>query len=222
VSTFQPRLEILPDAQLRLWAELRQVPQDFVLYGGTALALRLAHRASADFDFFSATPFHPEALQQILPFALNAEVLQKSEHTLTIRTASEPGVLLSFFGGLSLGQLDLPDRCHDNGLSVAGLRDLMATKLNTVYQRAEAKDYLDLDALMRSGLSLALGLACARAVYRAAFNPMLPLKALTYFEDGDLPSLPAEVKQRLIQAVDSVGALPTVTPSSDHIEPPRA
>lgn len=54
---FQPRLDILPPDQLRLWQELEAVPADFILYGGTAIALRLAHRQSIDFDLFSALPF---------------------------------------------------------------------------------------------------------------------------------------------------------------------
>jgi hypothetical protein len=32
---FTPKLEILPPAQRRLWDELKDTPQDFVLYGGT-------------------------------------------------------------------------------------------------------------------------------------------------------------------------------------------
>jgi hypothetical protein len=34
-ATFEPRLDILPESQRRLWPELDAVPSDFVLYGGT-------------------------------------------------------------------------------------------------------------------------------------------------------------------------------------------
>lgn len=44
-------------------------------------------------------------------------------------------------------------------MRVATLPDLFATKLNAIYQRAEARDYLDAHALIVSGLSLAEGLA---------------------------------------------------------------
>jgi hypothetical protein len=50
--TFEPRLDILPQSQLRLWPELEIVPSDFVLYGGAGPALQLGHRFSEDFDFF--------------------------------------------------------------------------------------------------------------------------------------------------------------------------
>jgi len=53
--------DILPPAQRRLWDTGLGVPRHFVLYGGTALALRLGHRQSVDCDFFSAGDFLPGA-----------------------------------------------------------------------------------------------------------------------------------------------------------------
>ena len=52
MQEFSPHLEVLPAAQSRLWGELSEVPEEFVLYGVTALALHLGHRNSLDFDFF--------------------------------------------------------------------------------------------------------------------------------------------------------------------------
>jgi hypothetical protein len=219
MTVFQPNLAVLPENQRQLWPMLEFVPRSFVLYGGTGLALRLAHRQSVDFDFFSATGFEPEALHRELSFAREVDVLQKSVNTLTIRTAA--GVRLSFFGGLTFGQVDWPERCAGNGIFVASLRDLLATKLNTVYQRAESKDYLDIDAALRAGISLAIGLGCARAIYRNSFNPMLPLKALTYFEDGDLRTLPPETRRRLAEAVAALAAIPSVRAQCDRITTPE-
>ena len=34
--TFRPRLDVLPAAQRRLWPALADVPDTFVLYGGSA------------------------------------------------------------------------------------------------------------------------------------------------------------------------------------------
>jgi len=39
--TLSPKLNILPAAQRALWKELKARPKHFVLYGRTALALRL-------------------------------------------------------------------------------------------------------------------------------------------------------------------------------------
>lgn len=61
------------------------------------------------------------------------------------------------------------------------------------------------------------GLACAQAVYGAGFNATLPLKALTFFADGDLPALPKEVREDLVAAVRSVQTISSVTPFAARI-----
>ena len=60
MPVFTPNLTTLPPPQRQLWSELASTPETFMLYGGTALALRLGHRVSADFDFFSNQPFDPD------------------------------------------------------------------------------------------------------------------------------------------------------------------
>jgi hypothetical protein len=74
-----------------------------------------------------------------------------------------------------------------------------------VQVRAEAKDYLDIDALMRLGhISLPSALAAAQKLYGPSFNPEITLKALSYFDDGNLGDLPEELKQRLVVAAREV------------------
>lgn len=74
-----PNVGIMPPAQRRLWAELKDTPDFFVLYGGTALALRLGHRQSEDFDFFSNKPFQPSALLDNIAYLKNAEISQSQQ-----------------------------------------------------------------------------------------------------------------------------------------------
>ena len=189
------------------------VPSNFVLYGGTALALRLGHRQSIDFDFFSAEDFAPEALLRALPEGGSATLLQSERNTLTIFVGRVERVKFSFFGGIGFAPVK-PAEIASNGIAIASLEDLFATKLFTVLQRSEAKDYLDIAALLAHGLSLEYGLGCARAFYGGNFNGALPLKALTYFEDGDLPSLPASVRETLTHAVSAVSSIASVPPTS--------
>lgn len=58
-------MDILPASQRQLWPELDAVPADFVLYGGTGLALQLGHRVSEDFDFFSSSGFGLDTLRRV-------------------------------------------------------------------------------------------------------------------------------------------------------------
>ena len=204
----EPRLAILPPAQRRLWPELQATPGHFILYGGTALALRLAHRSSEDFDFFSSQPFDAERLLARIPYLKDAKVLQRDENTLTCLADRDGPVRVSFFGGLTLNHVRSPQRVAGPGLLVASLLDLGATKAQVVQGRALAKDYLDLEALMRVGrVSLGECLGAANAVYGPGYNPMLTLKALSFYGDGDLREIAPAVRDRLTRAAAELDAM---------------
>jgi hypothetical protein len=106
-------------------------------------------------------------------------------------------VKVSFFGGLSLNRVQDPDLTKGNDIHVASLLDVAATKVATIQQRAQARDYQDIAAIVSAGISLADAIAAATAVYGNTFNGALSLKALTYFADGDLPSLSPAVQAKL-------------------------
>jgi Nucleotidyl transferase AbiEii toxin, Type IV TA system len=202
---FAPKLEILPPAQRRLWPELRKVPAGFVLYGGTAIALHLGHRTSVDFDFFALESFKPDQLYRNIGFLRDSEVVQMATDTLTCIVDRGGPVRFSFFGLPGLGRVSEPLRARDTGLAVAALIDLAGTKAAVVQKRAEAKDYLDLDAIVAQGaVDLPSALAAALHIYGRAFNPQITVKALSYFADGTLPTLPGEVRERLLRAVRAV------------------
>jgi len=78
-------------------------------------------------------------------------------------------------------------------------------KAAVVQKRAEAKDYLDLDAIIENTeIDLPTALSAAQLLYGAAFKPELTLKSLSYFGDGSLPTLPDETRDRLAKAVAAV------------------
>jgi nucleotidyltransferase AbiEii toxin of type IV toxin-antitoxin system len=201
----------LPTAQRALWLELEATPDHFTLYGGTALALYLGHRTSVDFDFFSNASFDPDDLAKNVPYLKDAERIQVAPNTLTCRVERGGPVLVSFFGDLNLGQVAGREQVEGMKLYVAALLDIAATKAAVVQKRAEVKDYLDIDALLRHGIDLPTILAAGAVVYGRQFNPLVTVKALSYFDD--LRGLPAEVRIRLAAAVAAVDVtrLPTLT-----------
>jgi len=199
-----PRLDILPASQRALWPEMSATPRNFTLYGGTAIALRLGHRASVDFDFFGKTGFDPDRLLATVPYLAGSQVLQREASTLTCRVNRGGPVLVSFFGLPAIGHIEEPTPVEGPGFPVASLIDLAGMKAAVVQKRAQAKDYIDIDTLLAASISLPLALAAGRAIYGASFAPQITLKALTYFGDGDLPTLPADIQRRLVAAATDV------------------
>ncbi len=218
MTFLKPNFSTLPGSQREVWKRLGATPGDFVLYGGTALALRLGHRESIDFDFFCHRSFQPSILLHAIPYLQDQAITQQSESTLSCDIATPEGaVKVSFFGGLSLKQITVPDLAEENRVAIASLVDLFGMKCATVPQRNEAKDYRDIHALLMKGkIELAEGIAAAGAIYGKQYNPVLTLQALSYFEDLS-EDLPAGMKADILAAVKSVSLqnLPTVSASQN-------
>jgi|SRR5208283_580176 len=202
--TFSPKLDILPAPQRALWKELQATPKQFVLYGGTALALRLAHRVSEDFDFFTNEICGPQELLGTMPYLRDGKVSLLRENTLTVVLDRGGPVSVSFFGGLGLTRVSSPDTADDTGVQVASLLDVAGCKMAVVQRRAEAKDYRDIAALLEHGVSLTEALAAAKAIYGEQFEPRTTLRALSYFADGDLPKLSVTMQSALRTAAAGV------------------
>ena len=183
--------------QQKLWPLLYQIPENFILYGGTAVSLRLGHCKSIDFGFFTSE----------IDFIENSVKIQEKPNTLTVLVslaASSDPVKISFFGDLNLGQINPPDLAA-NDIFIASLEDLFGMKCATLSQRAEKKDYLDIHAIItRTNLELQDGLAAAQAIYGKQYNPVITLKSLVYFKEGDVAELSQVVKDDLVQAVRHV------------------
>lgn len=107
---FAPRKDILPAAPQRLWPELQPaIALGFVLYGGTAVALRLGHRTSVDFDFFCERPLDRNAISAALAFMQKATVLLDEPNTWSalVPVGDAQQVKLSLFGTIGFGARNL-------------------------------------------------------------------------------------------------------------------
>jgi hypothetical protein len=208
---FEPQTEILPPAQREIWPQLAPSSAlSFVLYGGIAVALHLGHRRSIDFDFFSAEALDKRRMANAFDFMRDAKTTQESPDTLVVaaKTSSDP-VKISFFGSVGIGHVNEPLRTSDDVLLLASLEDLLATKLKTILDRAEAKDYIDIAAMLAAGLSLERGLGAFSAMFKS--DPALSMRALGYFKDGDLPTLPESEQKILRAARDRVATIPKIS-----------
>lgn len=207
---FEPKIAVLPQAQREIWPHLAPAArQSFVLYGGTAVALHLGHRVSLDFDFFRTDSLDKKALEASFAFMGDARTVQEGPNTLVIMAAMPAGsVKVSYFGGIDFGHVNEPLQTADSALLIASLEDLLATKLKAILDRAEAKDYRDIAAMLSAGVSLERGLGAFSKMF--AKDPSLSLRALGYFKDGDLPTLPKNDQDFLRAARDRVGEIPNI------------
>ena len=76
------------------------------------------------------------------------------------------------------------------------------------HSEGEAKDYIDIAAMLRAGLSLAEGIGRLDALFPNTINVAMTLQSLVYFSGGDLGTLTAETKATLIDAVRHVREVP--------------
>jgi hypothetical protein len=206
---FDPSTDILPKAQREIWPLLSPASDlSLVLYGGTAVALYLGHRISLDFDFFRSTPLDKKAVEGSFMFMHNAQTIQEDKNTLVVVLPMPAGPVKVSFGGPNIGRINEPVQTRDSMLLVASLDDLLATKLKAILDRAEAKDYHDISAMLAAGVSLERALGGFAKMYGK--DPGLPLRALGFFKDRDLPSL-AEADRNVLRAArDRVSEIPDV------------
>ena len=217
---------VLPLATREVWQALvGNLPSGSYLVGGTGMAAHLGHRVSRDLDFFVADPFEPEELARSLD-----EIGQFAS------TQIAAGTLNGYLGETRIQFLDAHDQhpvdpiTEIAGVPVAGLRDLLATKLKVIGDRGELRDYFDLLVLERdAGQRVEAGLALVIERYRPATPEAVVLhivRALGYLQDvADDPALPvnrAEIETYWAERqLDIVRSLDWLTGRQTQNRPPR-
>lgn len=180
-------LEALTAAQLRALRRLGPLLEErsFYLAGGTALALQLGHRRSADLDWFTG--------QTVRDPLLLARNLQAAGLPLVV-AGSERGTLHGTVSGIRVTLLEYrypllsPLIAGLFSAPLASLGDLAAMKLAAVAQRGSRKDFVDLYALGRR-----IPLARMLRLYQRKYGVRdigHVLFALTYFDDADVERMP--------------------------------
>ena len=188
----EPKLDILPDTQKELWPQLKDVPQKYVLYGGTAIALRYGHRASVDFDFFSTDQKDIRTMAERLPFIRknqpSEEFLKRPDNArikvynhahidyfleplrgrIPFIDEDKSIVKVTFANntGLIAGAIKSPDEVSGNWIKIASPLDLMAAKILAMANRTAYRDFVDIAELIKHGISLQKGFEAAFAISR--------------------------------------------------------
>ncbi len=176
---------VLDPDRIKLLPLLKDIPSHFYLSGGTGLSLQLGHRISVDFDFFTPNYFDTQQLIQQLTNTVFKDqslmVIQEAENTLDLIINSN--IKFSFF------RYPYPlifQAIQSDYFQVADYRDIAASKMIAIAQRATQKDYFDVYYLLKKQ-TLRQIFDIAKKKY-PHFNPIIYLKALSYFDDCDTAS----------------------------------
>ncbi len=147
----------------------------FVLVGGTSLSLQLGHRKSVDLDLFCNESFDENSFVEYLRNTYQFELDFLDKETLK--------------GEIEGVQIDciahkypwLSEPVEIDGIRLAGYKDIAAMKLNAIVGNGtRIKDFIDI-ACLSAKITLNDMLNAFQRKYRS--NPIMALKALTYFEE---------------------------------------
>lgn len=162
--------------------------QKFFLAGGTALAMRLGHRISADLDWFTANAFDEKAL---------IEALEGLPTKPSQTTHNGPHTVRAYYGGVEtsfiryaqvrgraqlvpLGGVRVP---------IADLSLIAAMKAAALHDRGAKRDFVDVHAICRSG-----GWSIERFIQHATsvlpLSPKQVAMSLCYFADAERQPMP--------------------------------
>lgn len=179
-NTSNIHLDILDKARQKLLIKLIPVTKDFILGGGTALSLQLAHRKSFDFDFFTKSPLHKGLLETLSQLVSISNVAVDTSDELTFFTHSQVKITLLHypFGHSS------PVKKLDSGLVLFSVEDIAIQKAYTIGRRGEYRDYFDLYAILKNDfISLPVVISEAKKIYGTVFEEKIFLQQLVYFGD---------------------------------------
>lgn len=185
--------EALTSDTKKLWPQLKHFPE-FILAGGTALALAIGHRLSADFDFFSEGEIAAELLETVERVFADYAVrtILNTPEQLTVAVDDTKLTFLTYRFPLVSPPIEY------QGVRLMAIGDIAATKAFALGRRATLKDYVDLYFIVgRKHCSLKEIVTFAQKKYGDLFDPRLFFEQLVYL--GDVPD---EKIQFLKTAVD--------------------
>jgi len=193
-TTLKLQREILSQEQQRLLNTLESHFKEYVLGGGTALAMQIHHRKSFDLDFFG---------QKTIP----KNLLLRIKTVIPVnRVARDTGDELTFYSSnIKITILHYPfpkvfaDVAINNNLRYFPLSIIAAQKAYAVGRRGAYRDYYDLYIILdQKHLVLDELIKISEDIFGTIFNPKIFLQQLVYFDDlTDFEILPVRKEQKI-------------------------
>ena len=176
--------ETIDPGTLQLLKQLQANPlfQGERLVGGTALALQLGHRRSVDLDLFGNAPIDSAIIRDVLSDDHRLSIIKESRN---IDIYLVDGVKVDFVH-YRYGWID--EAVQEDGIILAGIKDIAAMKIAAIVGRGTKKDFIDLFFLLRRfTLKEILDLYMQKFPDGSLF---IAMKSLSYFEDAEPDPMP--------------------------------
>jgi len=177
------------------------VLKDFILVGGTALALQIGHRRSDDLDLFTHDSFEPKLLAAELRRIIDLEITAEADNTLNALIGDIPVDFIRYDYPY-IGEIIITDN-----IRLASKEDIACMKLSAIASRGSKKDFYDIYFLLNE-YSLEEMFSFYERKYQSSERFHL-LKSLVYFDDAEdepdpMTLLPVEwnaIKKKLQDAI---------------------
>ncbi|MDR2597540.1 MAG: nucleotidyl transferase AbiEii/AbiGii toxin family protein [Treponema sp.] len=137
--------EAVVPKMISLIKELQSDPlfKNHILTGGTALALHLGHRTSTDIDLFTLKE------QSAMAFA---HYLRNNYKDVTIEI-SKDDFTRAIINGIKVELVQYNEKYIEepkivDGITLASINDIAAMKLDAMFKRSEARDFIDIAFLL--------------------------------------------------------------------------
>lgn len=179
-TTLKLHLEILDKDRQKVLQKLTPLLDNFVLGGGTALALQLAHRLSFDLDFFSNKPI-PKSLREKIAATIGIRnTIKDNSDELTFFTSKEIKITCLNYPF----KTSFPPLPTEIGFKIFPVKQIGIQKAYTIGRRGEYRDYFDLYIILkRNYLSFSELITQTKEIYEGSFDEKLFLEQLVYFAD---------------------------------------
>ena len=141
---------LLPDTQKVLLKIISSCPflRNYVLVGGSALALHLNHRQSEDLDFFTyANSFSKNEIFEFITAFDSKEILNQTDGQVDVLL---DGVKVTFFNA----KWNFLSPLRVEQFNLATVEQIAAMKVNVLFLRAKYRDYYDLYFLSKELMSV--------------------------------------------------------------------
>lgn len=164
------KTNILDPNQQKLWPRLSQLSDHWSLWDDTALALHLGHRQCPGFHFKSSQLLHLDRMIKQTPFLQEFHVESMSWDSVRFTENDHGPVVMTFISRPGMHPFHPPRRAG-NGLAIASVSDLAVEKISRFgHEPVGVEDYLDVAALLRAGMPLALMIRLAKGKYGERFH----------------------------------------------------